>query len=194
MRLNVVINTVGIMLRYIALVMFLPIIFALCYGEYESILPFLTGALVSLVLGFLFSLNKASEKDIDTINKAEALATAFFAWVFFALTAAVPYLFYNLGIINSLFEAVSGVSTTGATILQDFSLYPKTFFFYRSMTQWLGGMGIIVLFVAILPKFSVAGRQMFFAENPNPSEEKITPRVRHTASWLWGIYLRFYRR
>ena len=189
MRLNVVINTVGIMLRYIALVMFLPIIFALCYGEYESILPFLTGALVSLVLGFLFSLNKASEKDIDTINKAEALATAFFAWVFFALTAAVPYLFYNLGIINSLFEAVSGVSTTGATILQDFSLYPKTFFFYRSMTQWLGGMGIIVLFVAILPKFSVAGRQMFFAENPNPSEEKITPRVRHTASWLWGIYL-----
>ena len=57
------------------------------------------------------------------------------------------------------------------------------------MTQWLGGMGIIVLFVAILPKFSVAGRQMFFAENPNPSEEKITPRVRHTASWLWGIYL-----
>ncbi len=189
MRLNVVINTVGIMLRYIALVMFLPIIFALCYGEYESILPFLTGAFVSLVLGFLFSLNKASEKDIDTINKAEALATAFFAWVFFALTAAVPYLFYNLGIINSLFEAVSGVSTTGATILQDFSLYPKTFFFYRSMTQWLGGMGIIVLFVAILPKFSVAGRQMFFAENPNPSEEKITPRVRHTASWLWGIYL-----
>ena len=77
MRLNVVINTVGIMLRYIALVMFLPIIFALCYGEYESILPFLTGAFVSLVLGLLFSLNKASEKDIDTINKAEALATAF---------------------------------------------------------------------------------------------------------------------
>ena len=188
MRLNVVINTVGIMLRYIALVMFLPIIFALCYGEYESILPFLTGAFVSLVLGLLFSLNKASEKDIDTINKAEALATAFFAWVFFALTAAVPYLFYNLGIINSLFEAVSGVSTTGATILQDFSLYPKTFFFYRSMTQWLGGMGIIVLFVAILPQFAVAGRQMFFAEAPGPTEDKFTPRIKNTASALWVVY------
>jgi len=189
MRLNVVINTVGIMLRYIALVMLLPVIFALCYREYASILPFLTGSIVSLALGGLFSLNKASEKDIDTINKAEALATAFFAWVFFALTAAVPYLFYNLGILNSLFESISGVSTTGATILRDFTLYPKTFFFYRSMTQWFGGMGIIVLFIAVLPKFSVAGRQMFFAENPNPSEEKITPRVRHTASWLWGIYL-----
>ncbi len=189
MRLYVVINTVGIILRYIAIVMFLPVIFALCYGEYGSILPFVSGALISLLLGGLFSLNKASEKDIDTINKAEALATAFFSWVFFALVAAVPYLFYDLGIVNSLFEAVSGVSTTGATILNDFSLFPKTFFFYRSMTQWFGGMGIIVLFIAILPKFSVAGRQMFFAESPNPAEEKVTPRVRHTASWLWAIYV-----
>jgi len=169
--------------------MFLPVIFALYCREYNSILPFMSGALVSLLLGGLFSLNKASEKDIDTINKAEALAIAFFAWVFFALTAAVPYLFYNLGIVNSLFEAISGVSTTGATILGDFSIFPKTFFFYRSMTQWFGGMGIIVLFIAILPKFSVAGRQMFFAESPNPVEEKVTPRIRHTASWLWAIYV-----
>ncbi len=189
MRLNVVINTVGIILRYIALMMILPVIFALCYQEYSSILPYLAGAFVSLLTGFLFSLNKASEKDIDTMNKAEALACAFFAWIFFALVASVPYLFYKLGVINSLFEAVSGVSTTGATILEDFSLYPKTFFFYRSMTQWFGGMGIIVLFVAVLPKFAVAGRQMFFAESPNPVEEKVTPRIRHTASWLWGIYL-----
>ncbi len=189
MRLNVVINTVGIILRYIALVMLLPVIFALCYGEYSSILPFLAGSFVSIILGFLFSLNKASEKDIDTMNKPEALATAFFAWSLFALVAAVPYLFYKLGVINSLFEAVSGISTTGATILRDFSIYPKTFFFYRSMTQWFGGMGIIVLFVAVLPKFAVAGRQMFFAESPNPVEEKVTPRIRHTASWLWGIYL-----
>lgn len=189
MRLYVVINTVGIMLRYVALIMLLPVIFALFYKEYSSILPFISGCLVSLGFGGIFSLNKASEKDIDTINKAEALATAFFAWVFFALVAAVPYIFYNLGIVNSLFEAVSGISTTGATILKDFSVYPKTFFFYRSMTQWFGGMGIIVLFIAILPKFSVAGRQMFFAESPNPVEEKVTPRVRHTASWLWAIYM-----
>lgn len=189
MRIYVVINTVGIILKYITIVMFLPVIFALYCKEYNSVLPFVSGALVSLLLGWLFSLNKASENDIDTINKAEALATAFFSWVFFALIAAVPYLFYNLGVVNSLFEAVSGVSTTGATILNDFSIFPKTFFFYRSMTQWFGGMGIIVLFIAILPKFSVAGRQMFFAESPNPVEEKVTPRIRHTASWLWAIYV-----
>ena len=96
MRLYVVINTVGIMLRYVALIMLLPVIFALFYKEYSSILPFISGCLVSLGFGGIFSLNKASEKDIDTINKAEALATAFFAWVFFALVAAVPYIFYNL--------------------------------------------------------------------------------------------------
>lgn len=189
MKLNIVINTVGIILRYIAIVMFLPVIFAIYCREYSSIFPFFTASMISLFLGYLFSLNEASEKDIDTINKAEALAIAFFAWSFFALIASIPYLFYKLGIVNSLFEAVSGISTTGATILKDFSMYPKTFFFYRSMTQWFGGMGIIVLFIAVLPKFAVAGRQMFFAESPNPVEEKVTPRIRHTASWLWGIYL-----
>ncbi len=89
MRLNVVINTVGIILRYIALVMLFPCIFALFYGEYSSIPPFIAGSVISITLGYLFSLNKASEKDIDTINKAEALATAFFAWVCFALVCAV---------------------------------------------------------------------------------------------------------
>ncbi len=189
MKLNIVINTVGIILRYIAIVMLFPVIFAICYREYSSIFPFFAASMISLFLGYLFSLNEASEKDIDTINKAEALAIAFFAWSFFALVASIPYFFYKLGIVNSLFEAVSGISTTGATILRDFSIYPKTFFFYRSMTQWFGGMGIIVLFIAVLPKFAVAGRQMFFAESPNPVEEKVTPRIRHTASWLWGIYL-----
>jgi len=188
MRINVVINTVGIILRYVALVMLFPVIFALVYKEHSAIFPFIVSSVVSLFLGYLFSLNEASEKDIDTVNKAEALATAFFVWVFFALVSTIPYLFFKLGIVNSLFEAVSSISTTGATILKDFSLYPKTFFFYRSMMQWFGGMGIIVLFIAVLPKFSVAGRQMFFAESPNPVEEKITPRVRHTASWLWAIY------
>ena len=82
-----------------------------------------------------------------------------------------------------------GFTTTGATILKDFAPYPKTFFFWRSLSQWLGGMGIIVLFVAILPQFAVAGRQMFFAEAPGPTEEKITPRITQTAKALWLIYI-----
>jgi trk system potassium uptake protein TrkH len=90
--------------------------------------------------------------------------------------------------LNALFEAVSGITSTGATILTTFNL-PKAVFFWRSMSQWLGGMGIIVLFIAILPQFAVAGRQMFFAEAPGPTEDKMTPRIRHTATALWGLYV-----
>ena len=107
--------------------------------------------------------------------------------------ACVCSCFYNsvsvfgLSPIDSLFEAVSGITTTGATVLQRFD-YPKAMMFWRSFTQWLGGMGIIVLFVAILPQFAVAGRQMFFAEAPGPTEDKFTPRIKNTASALWVVY------
>ena len=110
-----------------------------------------------------------------------------FSWIIFGVVSAIPYLFYGISPINALFESVSGITTTGATILTDYN-YPQAFFFWRSLTQWLGGLGIIVLFIAILPQFAVAGRQMFFAEAPGPTEDKFTPRIRNTASALWKIY------
>lgn len=189
MRYNIVSNIVGSNLRYIGVVLLLPILFALAYKELNHVLPFICTSFVSILLGFLFTLAHVSEKDIDSVKKTEALSGVFFSWVFFSLVCAIPYLFYDFNITNAIFESVSGITTTGATILNDYSIYPKTFFFYRSMTQWLGGMGIVVLFIAVLPKFSVAGRQMFSAESPGPVEEKITPRIRHTASWLWAMYI-----
>lgn len=189
MRFKVIFNTTGIILKFISLIFILPVIFAFIYKDISSICYFVLAGVVSLIFGFLFCLNDASEKDIDNITRAEAFATVIFGWVMFGLVCTIPFLFYGLNFIDSLFEAFSGVSTTGATILSDFSLYPETFFLYRSIIQWFGGMGIIVLFIAVLPKFAVAGRQMFFAEIPNPREEKITPRIRHTASWLWSMYI-----
>ena len=189
MRYNIVSNIVGSNLRYIGVVLLLPILFALAYKELNHVLPFICTSFVSILLGFLFTLAHVSEKDIDSVKKTEALSGVFFSWVFFSLVCAIPYLFYDFNITNAIFESVSGITTTGATILNDYSIYPKTFFFYRSMTQWLGGMGIVVLFIAVLPKFSVAGRQMFSAESPGPVEEKITRRIRHTASWLWAMYI-----
>lgn len=189
MRFKVIFNTTGIILKYISLIFIFPVISAIYYKEYSSILPFLLSGLISFVLGLLFCLNDASEKDIDNITRPEAFGTVLSSWWVFGAICAIPFLFYDLSLINALFEAFSGVSTTGATILTDYSIYPKTFFIYRSLIQWFGGMGIIVLFIAVLPKFAVAGRQMFFAEAPNPTEEKITPRIRYTASWLWSIYI-----
>ena len=189
MRLKIILNTTGINLKYISFIFILPVIFAIFYKEFTAIPPFLTAGIITLGFGFLFCLNGIDEKEMDSINRTEAFAAVLFSWSAFILSCTIPFLIFGLNPIDSLFEAASGISTTGASILSDYSIYPKTFFIYRSLMQWFGGMGIIVLFIAVLPKFAVAGRQMFFAENPNPTEEKITPRIRYTASWLWLIYV-----
>ena len=128
-------------------------------------------------------------RDFDNLKRTEGMLIVTLAWLVTGFIGAIPYLFYQLGPLDAYFESISGFTTTGATILKDFAPYPKTFFFWRSLSQWLGGMGIIVLFVAILPQFAVAGRQMFFAEAPGPTEEKVTPRITHTAKALWMIYI-----
>lgn len=189
MRILYIINTLGIILKYISLMILAPCLVALIYQDFYSIIPFLTASIISFSIGVLFCASKVSEDNLNSMKKSEALFIVAFSWVLFAIISAIPYLFYGLSVIDSLFEATSGITTTGATILKDFSLYPKTFFFWRSFSQWLGGMGIIVLFVAILPQFKIAGRQMFFAEAPGPTEDKFTPRIRHTATALWSIYI-----
>lgn len=189
MRLSYLANAIGLILTYIGLVILTPIVIALIYRDYSSVLPFLTASIVSSGLGFLLRrrVKQTGEDTLNDIKKAEALCIVALSWIVFSIMSAIPYLFYGINPLNSMFEAVSGITTTGATILTHFD-YPKAMFFWRSFTQWLGGLGIIVLFIAVLPQFAVAGRQMFFAEAPGPTEDKITPRIRNTASALWKIY------
>lgn len=193
MRLNYLANAIGLIMIYIGIVILTPIIIALITHDYQSILPFLTAGILSALLGFIlrkFIKNASSVENLNDIKKSEALFVVALSWIIFALISGIPYLYYGISPIDAIFEATSGITTTGATILTNFD-YPKAFFFWRSLTQWLGGLGIIVLFIAVLPQFAVAGRQMFFAEAPGPTEDKITPRIRNTASTLWGIYLTF---
>ena len=192
MRLSYIFTSIILVLRCIALVILAPIAVALYYHDYTSVLPFITASLISLVLSFVLDIffRKKSEsfESLNDIKKGEALCVVTLSWVLFGIIAMIPYIYFGLSPLNALFESVSGITTTGATILTKFD-YPKAMFFWRSMSQWLGGMGIIVLFIAILPQFAVAGRQMFFAEAPGPTEDKITPRIRHTASAVWTIYI-----
>ena len=189
MRYDLILNILGMMSKYIGILFSIPIICAILLKEYNAIMPFFVTGVIAAIIGFLFSIKKVEQKEIDNIKKSESLATVFFAWILFAIICTIPYLFYGFNFTNASFEAMSGVTTTGASIIDNFNIYPKTLFFFRSLTQWFGGMGIVVLFIAVLPKISVAGRQMFFAEAPAPTEDKPTPRIRYTASWLWGIYL-----
>lgn len=190
MRLNYLAKAIGLTMIYIGLVTLTPIITALYYHDFNSILPFVTAGAISAFFGWLFMKlvpNTGELENLNDIKKAEALFIVAVSWVIFGIVAGIPYLFYGISPLDAVFESVSGITTTGATILTNFD-YPKTFFFWRSLTQWLGGLGIIVLFVAILPQFAVAGRQMFFAEAPGPTEDKFTPRIRNTASALWKVY------
>lgn len=190
MRLNYLAYSFGLTMTYFGLIVCCPIVISLIYQEYNSIIPFLITAIIATSIGY--SLQKLSTlkgklKNLNDIKKSEGLFIVTVSWILAGLTAAIPYLFYGLSPIDSLFESMSGITTTGATIFQTYE-YPHALLFWRSFTQWLGGMGIIVLFIAILPQFAVAGRQMFFAEAPGPTEDKFTPRIRSTASSLWVVY------
>jgi trk system potassium uptake protein len=179
----------GIILIAFGAIVLLPILVAVLEEDYSSALPFLTASLCSLTLGLFCRWQGRFSRNFDALKRTEGLLIVTLTWIVTAAIGAIPFVFFGLSPLDAYFESVSGFTTTGATILLDFALYPKAFFFWRSLTQWLGGMGIIVLFVAILPQLGVAGRRIFFAEAPGPTEDKLTPRVAHTAKALWLIYL-----
>ena len=191
MRLSYLFNAVSLIFIYIGLVAFSPAIISLVYNDLNSAVPFVVTGIVSSLIGLFLKLivNRFLPQDRMTdIKKSEGLTIVLLAWLAFGVIASIPYLFFGFSIENSFFEGISGATTTGATILTHYD-YPKALFFWRSLTQWLGGMGIIVLFIAVLPQFAVAGRQMFFAEAPGPTEDKLTPRIKNTATALWGLYI-----
>ncbi len=148
---------------------------------------FLAGITVVFVgvLTMLFTRNHKKE-----IKKREGYIVVAFGWIVMALSGTLPYIFTASipNFTNAFFETMSGFTTTGASILNDIEIVPKGVLFWRSTTQWIGGMGIIVLAVAILPLLGIGGMQLFAAEAPGPSADKLHPRITDTAKRLWLIY------
>lgn len=145
----------------------------------------LTG-LAGAVLGHVFR-----QEDGFRFGRKEAFLLVSSAWVTASLVGALPYVLVKgpAFVIDAVFESASGFTTTGASILTDIEAEPASLLLWRSLTQWLGGMGIIVLGIAILPKLAVGGMQLLGAEAPGPTTEKLTPRIAQTAKALWAIYL-----
>lgn len=187
MRLNYLAYTFSTAILYFSIVFLVPIFAALYFEEPNAVLPFLISGAGAFFLAAMLKKIFKTNVNINDIKKSEGLCVVFFCWLFAGIFAALPYLFFGFNFLNSFFEATAGITATGATILTNFD-YPKTLFLWRSFTQWLGGMGIIVLFIAVLPQFAIAGRQLFYAETPGPTEDKFTPRIKNTASSLWKIY------
>jgi len=163
---------------------------SLIYGEYDLIYH-LVSAAISIVLGGTIAyLTNDVEKHI---NKREGYIIVSMVWIVFSLFGLLP--FWLSGEIPSFtdafFETMSGFTTTGSSILTDIESLPHGMLFWRSIIQWLGGMGIIVLSLAVLPILGVGGMQLFVAEVPGPEPDKLHPRIAETAKRLWVIYLGF---
>jgi trk system potassium uptake protein TrkH len=195
----------GVVIRYLALAMVVPLVVAVVYSD--DIVVFL----VSIGLVVAVGLGLEQLDDDPTMGPPEALLLVTLSWVSASVLGTVPYLLAGMGtestvglstgssgavlesVTNALFESTSGFTTTGATVLGDisFETHSRALLMWRQLTQWLGGMGIIVLMVAILPELAVNGAQLIRAEAPGPDFRRLTPRIAKTARILWLVYFGF---
>jgi trk system potassium uptake protein TrkH len=168
--------------------MIFPLFFGLYYKD-QSIIPLSEAMGLSVAAGaFLYICFKGAE--VDVISHREGMAIVAVGWTAIGFFGALPFYFgaeFNT-FVDAFFESVSGFTTTGSSILTNIEAVSKGLLFWRSFIQWLGGMGIIVLSVAILPLLGVGGMQLYKAEVPSPTPDKLKPRIRDTAIILWQVY------
>ena len=187
MHIASVIHILSLLSIVLGATMLLPIPFSIYYGDNDYI-ALVISAGITVVSGFAgFKLTKFE----DNVRAKEGFAIVTFGWVIAAFFGSLPFIIYGAipSFTDAFFETMSGFSTTGATILNDIEALPHGLLFWRSFTHWLGGMGIIVMSLAILPFLGVGGMQLFKAEIPGPVADKLTPRVTQTAKILWIVYL-----
>ena len=191
---NVVARTLGGLLLFLSVALLLPAGVGAFYQEPEA-WGFLVSAAIAVSVGGVswYTLGTPGREDVGA---REGFAIVALSWIVLSLIGALPFVLGGVldSYTNAFFETISGFTTTGATIFGGantpaIEAMPNAFLFWRSLAHWLGGMGIIVLTLAILPILGVGGMQLFKAEVPGPSADKLTPRVRETARRLWLIYV-----
>jgi len=190
MQFRVVIRSVGMFLMVFSLTMLPPVLISLIYGENAEI-PFVAAFFLTLITGLIcwYPLRK-HHRDL---RLRDGFVVVVVFWVVLGACGSLPFILSpqaHMSITDAVFESMSGWTTTGATVIENLSVLPKAVLWYRQQLQWLGGMGIIVLAVAIMPMLGIGGMQLFRAETPGPMKDsKLTPRITETAKALWYIYL-----
>jgi trk system potassium uptake protein TrkH len=192
MNWTVVQRILGLLLMVFSLTMLPPILFSLYYDDH-SWLPFVEGFGITFAAGLLFWLPVHRSKKDLRLRDGFLVVASF--WTVLGTAGAAPLFFadaLSLSLTDAVFESMSGLTTTGATVLSGLDDLPVSILYYRQQLQWLGGMGIIVLAVAVLPMLGVGGMQLYRAETPGPvKDSKLTPRITETAKALWYVYLAF---
>lgn len=181
----------GILLIVLAVCMASSIPWAIAYDEMETVKAFVwSGAITALFGGFLTFWWR---REKETLHRSEAILLVALSWILLGVFGGLPYLFDGAvtNPADAYFETISGFTTTGSTILSDIAGQSRGLHWWRAMTHWLGGMGIVVLFVAIFPQLGVGGKFLFKSEVPGPITEGLTPKIKQTAATLWWIYFGF---
>lgn len=186
MHIKLVLKTLGLVLLLEAVAMVPSLFMGVFY--HEDLQPFVLSMLAAGLVGGVLYATPIKNKHV---GYREGFAIATFGWLLLALFGAIPFLLSGAtpSYIDALFETMSGFTTTGASVIPNVEILPKSILFWRSFTHWLGGMGIIVLTLALIPSLNIAGMQMFRAEVPGPTKSKVLPRVAQTSRHLYKVYV-----
>ncbi|MDR9380257.1 MAG: TrkH family potassium uptake protein [Natronomonas sp.] len=178
----------GRILLYLAIPLVFPLVIAVWYGE--SVIPFVVAIVVTIALGGGL---RSLPGDPGDLGPREAFLAVAVIWFLVATVGAIPFVTAGMGTIahpiNAMFEAMSGLTTTGATTLVDFSIHDRSILMWRQLLQWLGGLGILILATAILSELGVGGAQLMETETRTRNVNKLTPRISETARLIWGLYV-----
>ncbi|MFH1638715.1 MAG: TrkH family potassium uptake protein [Chloroflexota bacterium] len=188
MRIRFILHYLGLLLIGLALFMLLPLGFSIYYRE-PDITALIISFLITATVGLVMRLS--SHKPDTSLSRREALLLVAGTWVLSSIFGALPYMFSGVlpSAADAFFESMSGFTTTGASVLTHIADQPRGILLWRDLTQWLGGMGIIALFVAVLPMIGIGAAHLIESELPGPKGERITARVRDTARILWLLYV-----
>ena len=185
---KIIAHIMGLLLAVNGSFMLISSIMSAVYNDGVLHQMLLSGIVTMATGGLVMFLTRKHKKEL---HKKDGYIVVAMGWIIMSLAGTLPYLFTGAipSFTNAFFETMSGYSTTGASILNDVESLPKGILFWRSITHWIGGMGIIVLAVAILPLLGIGGMQLFAAEAPGPGGDKLHPRITDTAKRLWLIYV-----
>ena len=180
-------NVLGVLLLMISGLMLtcLPFSFYFKSGDHSAILK---SSGVTFVFGLIFWFFKFDNK--NKLTKRDGYIVVTFGWIFMVISSMLPYLFSGslTNFVDAFFESSSGLTTTGASVINDITKISEGILFWRSLTQWIGGLGIVVLTVALFPLLGIGGVELFVAESPGPTADRIHPRISETAKRLWYVY------
>jgi trk system potassium uptake protein TrkH len=187
MNLKSIVNLFSILVLFFSLSYIFPIIISLIFddGATELFIYTLLGVGLIGLVGLL-----ATRKVDNELSQKDGFVIIVLFWVVLCFAGSIPFYLSGMNAIDSIFESMSGITTTGATVISNLDTLPESLLFYRQLLQWMGGMGLIVLAIAVMPLLGIGGGQIYKTEIPGAmGEQKLTPRIKETAQVLWLIYL-----